>query len=48
MLWDFPGGPEADSTVPMKGPSFDPWQGTRNHVPQLKILHAATETREAK
>ena len=52
--WDFPGGPMAK--IPcfhrgVRGPSLIPGQGTRSHMPQLrvcmpplKILYAATKT----
>ena len=52
--WDFPGGPVANipcSHRRARGPSLIPGQGTRSHLPklrvcmpQLKILYAATKT----
>ena len=44
IFGDFPGGPVA-KTPPSNagGPGLIPGQGTRSHVPQLKILRAATK-----
>ena len=51
-FWDFPGGPVAKTLCsPTQGPGPTPGRGTRSHMlqlkahmPQLKILHAATNT----
>ena len=41
---DFPGGPEAETPrFQCKGHSWIPGQGTRPHMSQLRILHAATK-----
>ena len=43
--WDSPGGPVAKILCSQcRGPGSIPGQGTRSHVPQLKILHATTKT----
>ena len=43
--WDLPGAPVAETPHSQcKGPGLSP-QGTRSHMPQLKIPHAATKTR---
>ena len=43
--WDLPGAPVAETPRSQcKGPGLSP-QGTRSHMPQLKIPHAATKTR---
>ena len=40
-----PGGPVVKTPYSQcKRPGFDPSQGTRAHMPQLKILHASTKT----
>ena len=45
--WDFPGGPAAKAQCSHdRGPRFNPGQGTRSCMPQLKIPHA-TKQREA-
>ena len=41
--WDFPGGPVA-KTPNAGGLGLIPGQGTRSHILQLKILHAATNS----
>ena len=34
---DFPGGPVAETICSQcRGPGFDPWSGTRSHMPQLR------------
>ena len=43
-LWDFPGGPVAKAPYSQcRGPMFNPGQGTRSHIPQLKSLHATAQ-----
>ena len=35
--WDFPGDPMAKTlSSQCRGPGFNPWSGTRSHMPQLK------------
>ena len=44
---DFPGGPMANSLCSQcRGLRFNPWSGTRSHMPQLKIPHAAMKTED--
>ena len=43
----FPGGLVAEFTVLMQGAlGLTPHQGTRSHMPLLKILHATTKTED--
>ena len=52
--WDFPGGPVAQTLYSQcRAPSLIPGQGTRSHMPQLrvhmtqlKILHVARKTED--
>ena len=42
---DFPGGPVAKTSCSQEdGVGLIHGQGTRSHIPQLKILHAVTKT----
>ena len=42
---DCPGGPVTETPHSQcRGPRFDPWLGTRSHMPQLKIPHTRTKT----
>ena len=44
---DLPGGPVAKtSRFQCRGLGFNPWSGTRSHMPQLKIPHAAMKTED--
>ena len=40
---DFPSSPTA-KTPHVRGPGLFPGEGTRSHMPQLKILHDTTKT----
>ena len=44
---DFPGSPVAKTppTPSAEGPGWIPGQGTRSHIPQLKVPRATTKTR---
>ena len=43
-LWDFPGGPVVKAPYSQcRGPMFNPGQGPRSHIPQLKSLHATAQ-----
>ena len=45
VVRDFTGSPLAKTLGSQcRGPGFDPYQGTRSHMPQLKIPSAATKT----
>ena len=45
LVGDFPDGPAAKTVCPRAaGPGSIPGQGTRSHVPQLKIQHATAKT----
>ena len=48
LAWDFPGGPVVKTlSSQCRGQSSMPGEGTRSHMPQLKISCAATKTQHS-
>ena len=48
LAWDFPGGPVVKTlSSPCRGQGSVPGEGTRSHMPQLKISCATTKTKHS-